>query len=116
SGLASSSARAASPVRPSLIRTPPSLTLSRMVANFATIWLLVARSCDRYSTAGATVDGVVLAAAGALGAVLRRRGEIAGPLVVSVPGSAGRGATVRAPGAPSFVGPAGALRVWARVR
>jgi len=46
---------------------------------------------------------VLAAVAGALGAVLRRRGEIAGPLVVSVPGSAGRGATVRAPGVQPFV-------------
>jgi hypothetical protein len=52
---------------------------------------------------GATVDGVVLAAvAGALGAVLRRRGKSASRLVILVPGARGRPAVVRAPGATPF--------------
>jgi hypothetical protein len=52
---------------------------------------------------GATVDGVVLAAvAGASGAVLRRRGENVSLLVTLVPGSRGRPATVRTPGAPAL--------------
>ena len=48
------------------------------------------------------MGGVVLAVAGALGAVLRRRGEGAGGPVVSVPGSRGRLAAVRASGARLF--------------